>query len=199
MGNRLYDSLDKIKREMRTVSSKLDEINDKVDKINPKIELVEIYLISPMPDEVTKDTVYSELYQEMRRFRDYHLNVATWYTVILLALLGGIFTIKYSSDFSNISRLFTNLLVKFLIIGFTILLGFSGIFSILFASDRHDQIREYVNTHLEPTWKPKFEPHKFKIFNLNFTPTGFMILTIIILMLSIIVIVLLELKQCIVF
>jgi len=28
------------------------------------------------------------MYQEMRRYRDYELTVATWYTTILLAVLG---------------------------------------------------------------------------------------------------------------
>lgn len=79
------------------------------------------------PNEVNKDTVYSELYSEMRRYRDYHLNVATWYTVILLAVFGEILTVKFGSVQPGLSQLLsTNLAVKILIAVFTTLIGISG-------------------------------------------------------------------------
>lgn len=63
----------------------------------------------------------------MRRYRDYHLNVATWYTVILLAVFGEILTVKFGSVQPGLSQLLsTNLAVKILIAVFTTLIGISG-------------------------------------------------------------------------
>ena len=59
--------------------------------------------------DVSKDTVYSEFYNEMRRFRDYELTASTWYMAILLAITGFILSAKFDSGQStqsNLSQLF---------------------------------------------------------------------------------------------
>lgn len=131
-------------------------------------------------DEVSRDTVYSEMYAEMRRFRDYHLNVASWYTVILLAILTAVLTMKFGSGQPGIfQRLGTNLLVKISILVFATLLGMSSCRSIRYASKRYDELRKYVDDHLEPLWKD-FKPKRVK-----FTPQFFMLTTQILLVLAV--------------
>ena len=78
-------------------------------------------------DKITPDVVYQEMYQEMRRFRDYELTAATWYTTILLAFLGYVFQFQDQD-------LLANGIAKFFISALAALIGFGGIFSI-----------EYVN------------------------------------------------------
>jgi len=109
-------------------------------------------------NEVSKDTVYSEFYAEMRRFRDYELTISTWYTAILLAVLGAILTFKFGPTSSELSHLLrTNLLIKILLAGVSSLIGISGLCSVIYASRRYHELREYVDKNLEPKWK-KFKP-----------------------------------------
>ncbi len=37
------------------------------------------------------DEVYSQLYHEMRRHRDYELTTSTWHMLLLLGVLGGVY------------------------------------------------------------------------------------------------------------
>ncbi len=137
------------------------------------------------PDDVSKDTVYGEFYTEMRRYRDYQLNVATWYTAILLAILSGVLAMKFGSTQSALFQLLSaNWIVKVLIAGFATLIGISGIYSILYSSWRHDELRKYVDNHLEPNWK-EFKPKKRRV-----TPRGFLLLTEALLVIAIDIVVL---------
>ncbi len=121
-------------------------------------------------DGVSKDTVYSEMYAEMRRFRDYELTAATWYVVILLAILGAILTLKFGSTQSGLSQLLsTNLPLRLIIAGFATLIGVSGCYSVIYGSSRYHELRKYVDGHLEPEWKKeKFKPKRRKIVPLHF-------------------------------
>jgi len=136
-------------------------------------------------NEVSKDTVYSELYAEMRRFRDYELAVSTWYTAILIAILAALLTAKFGavqSDFSQI--LGTNFLNRLLIVGFVTLIFSGGCYSVIYSHQRYNELRKYVDECLEPEWK-KFKPKKRKV-----TPREFMLLTQALLLIAIDIIVL---------
>jgi len=130
-----------------------------------------------MSNEASKDAVYSEFYEEMRRFRDFELNVSTWYTNILLAILAGIIALKVGAGICPN----TNPAVEFVIIIVVILLGYSSYYSIKYANRRYRQLRKYVDENLEPDWKD-FEPEKIKI-----VPRHFILLTQVLLLISIIV------------
>ena len=137
------------------------------------------------PDEVSKDTIYSEMYAEMRRFRDYELTISTWYTVILLAILGAVLTVKFGSVQPNLSQFIsTNLSIRLLIAGFVILLGFSGCYSTIYAFQRYRELRKYVDDNLEPKWK-KFKPKERKV-----TPREFILLTQVLLVIAIDIVIL---------
>ena len=114
-------------------------------------------------NEVSKDTVYSELYTEMRRYRDYELTASTWYIVILLAILGAILTVKFGPVESDLSNFFKfNLLIQLTIAGFATLIGVGGCYSVIFASLRYHELRKYVDRNLEPKWK-KFKPKERRV------------------------------------
>lgn len=46
----------------------------------------------------THDAVYQELYAEMRRYRDYELTIATWYTTLLVGIAAGVATLDLPKD-----------------------------------------------------------------------------------------------------
>ncbi len=109
---------------------------------------------------VSDDIAYQELYQEMRRYRDYELSVSTWYTAILLAILGAILTVKFgSTQGSNV--LLEKSLARFVTIIVVTLIGSSGMWSVYFSNRRYRHLRDFMfdkKLNLEPAWKKKYEP-----------------------------------------
>ena len=100
-------------------------------------------------DCVSLDTIYSEKYNEMRRFRDFELNVAAWYTTILVAILGFIAAERISiSGFSYI--LINNLGLQLLLSILTLLIGCASLYSAIYAHWRYEELRDFVTRTLEP-------------------------------------------------
>lgn len=111
--------------------------------------------------KVSSDIVYQELYQEMRRYRDYELSVSTWYTAILLAILGGVFTAKYGD--LGLAQLANECVIKFIAAFIVLIVGGSGLYSIWFSYRRYKHISEYIfnkKLNLEPSWKSIYTPEK---------------------------------------
>ena len=112
------------------------------------------------PEEVSSDIAYQELYQEMRRYRDYELSVSNWYTTILLAILGGILTAKYGGNL-GLEKLAREGLFKFVAVFIVLLIGISGMWSVYFSHRRHEHLSDYIfdkNLNLEPDWKKNYKP-----------------------------------------
>ena len=104
---------------------------------------------------VSHDVVYAQLYEEMRYYRNYELTVSTWYTTILLAILGGILAAKFGTVESSLSNYFNhNILVQWLVFGLATYIGFSSWYSVIYVSIwRYRELRTYIEKHLEPAWK----------------------------------------------
>ena len=100
---------------------------------------------------VSPDIVYQELYQEMRRFRDYELSSSTWYTVILLAILSAIISVKYAGNLYLKDTIFGNCTVKVVVLLVIILIGFSSVWSAYYVQRRYHHLRNYTD-YLEPEW-----------------------------------------------
>jgi uncharacterized membrane protein YidH (DUF202 family) len=112
-------------------------------------------------DHVSADIVYQEMYEEMRRFRDYELASSNWYTAILLALAGVILTLKNANGDITISTLLSqSSLLKIGLSVLAIILVSSGIFTALYASSRYNHMRAWVDKNLEPKWKTYTPPVK---------------------------------------
>ena len=113
---------------------------------------------------ISKESVYREMYNEMRRYRDYELNSSKWYSTILIAILGFILKdkifISKSLDYQTSSKY--NLQFIILISIITILIVTASCHGVWVAHKRHDELRRYTNT-LEPKWK-KFQPSKIAPF-----------------------------------
>ncbi|CAG0996349.1 hypothetical protein METP3_02987 [Methanosarcinales archaeon] len=104
--------------------------------------------------EVSVDTVYSELYEEMRRFRDHELNSSTWYIVILLAFMSFLLSETFGPNKSDLSKI--PIIFQIFIVILIISIVFSGIYSIYYSGSRYRELRTYTQT-LEPEWKT-FQP-----------------------------------------
>ena len=110
--------------------------------------------------DVSVNTVYSEIYTEMRRHRDYQFANAQWYTTLLLALIGVILTTKYGGQSPGIKNVIDeNVGVKLIITFVTIIVCINSCFTILYSHKRYEKLREYTDKTLEPNWK-KFTPEK---------------------------------------
>lgn len=111
--------------------------------------------LSPLPPVEDLGAIYGELYNEMRRYRDYEFQSSTWYTAMLIAVLA--FLISQRFDKPNDLTVFgaalaTNWLVKLALLTGTGALGFISCRLVYYASCRYDHIRRYTD-RLEPTWK----------------------------------------------
>jgi hypothetical protein len=130
-------------------------------------------------DSVSRDAVYAEMYNEMRRCRDYELTASTWYTAILLAVLVLFVSIKYQADpVSGISQYgkladalqgdrFVQIAIVLIV---TFFLG-ASIYSIRCMNLRYQELRGYTTAKLEPMWS------EFSPITRRFTPFNAVILT----------------------
>lgn len=106
--------------------------------------------------EVSRDTVYSELYNEMRRFRDYEFTSSTWYTALQIAILGFVLSVRfgYEDKPSRLAVLLTeNCAAKVGVIVLTGLVCAAALYLVHYSVNRYFWLRSWVDENLEPAWK----------------------------------------------
>jgi uncharacterized BrkB/YihY/UPF0761 family membrane protein len=108
-------------------------------------------------DEVPKDVLYQQLYQEMRRYRDYQMVVLGWYATLAIGVIAGLFAIPNLNV--NVGECFA---WPFSI--FFVLAGLCISYVIWYAHDRCSSLREIAN-QIYPVSLPKrlFKPHHMLI------------------------------------
>jgi hypothetical protein len=110
-----------------------------------------------MTDETRKvspDTVYMQMYAELRRYRDYELTVATWFTSILLAMLGAIVAGKYVAAGSPLGVALERCpSLKWCLAAVPVLIGVFGAWSIAYAMRRYGNLRKWMTDTLEPKYE----------------------------------------------
>lgn len=126
---------------------------------------------------IKENLKYTEYYNEMRRFRDYELTASTWYSAILLAILGFIISEKFNPKSSLAHLLSMNTSAEIFVAIVVTLIGSLGIYCICFVSYRYQELRTYVTEFMEPS--DSFVP---KI--IHFQPRHAIILTQVILILA---------------
>ena len=129
-----------------------------------------IYKLSTLNNNVDRNTVYTQMYTEMRRFRDYIFSGSTWYTALMLAILAFVVTPRFSGVCPQ-SRLTAimihSVIMKIILVILTVLIVFSSCYNIYYAFRRYTYNRIFVSHYLEPEWKNKiydedkikFQPH----------------------------------------
>lgn len=109
-------------------------------------------------NKVSTDTIYQEMYQEMRRYRDYELTSSTWYTAFLIAILGFLAKVVYgNNDFAQLRCLLTSTwYFQLFISGAITLLGCASVYSVRYVNLRYKEIKDYVFN--EPATRQFFRP-----------------------------------------
>ena len=103
-------------------------------------------------DSISIETKYKEMNEEMRRTRDYELDVSNWNTIILLAIIAGIITLKTNRHTNELLNFCLDLripLVKIFISICIFLIILSASFSIYYCSKRNEHMRKWVDKNLE--------------------------------------------------
>ena len=91
-------------------------------------------------------TVYSQMYEEGRYYRNHELTVSTWYGAFLIAFIAAI--VAFKSFNVNLS-----LEIRILLFLAVIVIGSSSILSVIYSGMRYNEIRRYLN-RIEPTIEP---------------------------------------------
>jgi hypothetical protein len=99
-------------------------------------------------DKISRDVVYQQLYQEMRRYRDYEIVVSGWYITLTLGVIGGLFAISKLNI--NVGSCLVWLFSTFFVIA-----GLGISYVIWYAHDRYRSLRDYTDKNIEPAWKDK--------------------------------------------
>ena len=97
----------------------------------------------PLQPQVSIDAVYSEKYEEMRRFRDYELKFSSLFMTFITGLI-LIILYKYNLSVEIAS----------IVILFTFIICVIICYLVLYAHKRYKQLRNYTTTHLEPRNNP---------------------------------------------
>ena len=112
--------------------------------------------------DIDQATVYGELYNEGRRFRDYQLEFAKWSISIMLAFAGGYLALTTHGYLPGIcSRVLFGIAI--------VLLGAGTVKVILHADFRYNEIKDYT-TSIQPgfmrfdTETKRIKPHHVMIF-----------------------------------
>lgn len=112
---------------------------------------------STRPEDPSVDAVYSEWYNEMRRYRDFEHTIASWASTVLLALAAGGVTI-FTSEPPKLSQLQSY--------AFFVAIAAITVISdliIYYCGRRYRELKEQAKG-MEPTWKT--ELHKVTVSQL---------------------------------
>ena len=106
--------------------------------------------------EVSLDTAYIELYNEMRRLRDYQLASSRWYSTILLAISGALLAIKTpfrGSTSTGVMQLMDKIEFQLVIAFVIFVIGASGLFVTYYTHRAYKDLRKWTSENLEPEIK----------------------------------------------
>ena len=115
---------------------------------------------------ISHESVYAEMYSEMRRYRDYEFTSSTWYLAMLLAILGFLLLTRFGERGTRFGELIASgWSFRIAIMITALLVALSCSLLMAYSFKRYKHLREYVDT-LEPEWKRRsFTPLKEGLIN----------------------------------
>jgi membrane protein YqaA with SNARE-associated domain len=138
-------------------------------------------------NNINQEAVYAEMYNEMRRFRDYEFTSSMWYTSILLALIGFVVSTRFAQPTEGLAKFIEdNLWMKIIIAAIAVLLGAASTYLIYYTCSRYDHLREWTDDNLEPEWK------KYRAKNIPFKPRHIYYITQIVLVVTVLILLFIE-------
>lgn len=114
--------------------------------------------------EVTREAVYGEMYNELRRYRDYEFTSSTWYTAILVAILGFLVATRFENTAEGFSAYFqSSCFLRCAVIFVSAIIAGASTFLVNYSYRRYRELRNYTTNHLEPKWKAEaFKPREYE-------------------------------------
>ncbi len=106
--------------------------------------------------KVSVDTMYEQLYIEMRRYRDHEQWVATWYTTILLAILAAAMHSWTKDGSQELLHAMHYWHIMCIAIGLG-LLSYAMTWLILYTNRRYNDLRAHVKKYYDNIAQPRFD------------------------------------------
>ncbi len=107
-------------------------------------------VFAPKQGPLSVDTMYQQLYTEMRRYRDHEQGVVTWWTTILLAVVAGI--IHFSTQGQGI-----HYSVRVGLIVGVLSLSAAMTCLIAYTNRRYHDLRKHTNKYYDHVFQPRPE------------------------------------------
>jgi len=158
------------------------ETNSSSDKIEDKETI-------PIPDNndnkinIEGEVIFKEMYQEMRRHRDYVHISSTWYTTFLIAIIGFLLNSNKYNYLYEIIRSNDRSIFKFIIFAIALCILLFSIFSVGYSQSRYDETKDFINKNFrsilpDPPRKTFTPRHVIYITQvLLFLTIGYLLLT----------------------
>ena len=135
---------------------------------------------SQQPEAVTADAAYAAANAEMGAYRNYEITFSTWFTAILLAILGAVVTIRWGTNQTRLGLLLDARLEARLLVGVVAAaVGCCACFCQWYVTRRYDELRHYLETGFRLCVKPlvraqpRFRPrHAIVVMHVVLTVTA---------------------------
>jgi hypothetical protein len=120
-----------------------------------------------MSNTISTDSVYNQLYNEMRRCRDYEFSSSMWYTAILLAIVSFVLYTRFGqASNSSLSVMISRLEFKIIIIVISVAIAAASSYLVYYSYEKYKIMRKWTDRYLEPEWKKS----TFNVKERRFTP-----------------------------
>ncbi len=107
-------------------------------------------VFAPKQGPLSVDSMYAQLYTEMRRYRDHEQRVVTWWTTILLAVVAGI--IHFSTQGQGI-----HYGIRVVLVVTVVCLSSAMTCLIAYTNRRYQDLREHTNRYYDHVFQPRPE------------------------------------------
>jgi len=126
---------------------------------------------------ISNESILTEIYNEMRRYRDKQMEYQLWFTNIMLGIIAGIFTLKNTAN-GNALLLQYKYILSIVLSAFTIIICRLQIYM----NTRYFELRHIVD-EVEPNWKKGIRkktilkpPHYYIVLNILFLLTTMLLM-----------------------
>ncbi len=105
-------------------------------------------------DEISRESVYREMYNEARRHRDHEFTSSTWFVTLLLGILGFLLTARFGNANSpnNWDGFTKNCPLRIGVIGLCFCIALAATLLAAACHQRYAEIRGWLNSQ-EPKYK----------------------------------------------
>jgi len=106
-------------------------------------------------NQIAPESVYREMYNEARRHRDHQFTESTWFSALLLGVIGFLITARFGSGNTaqRGAELISNCLVRWAVMVLCFFIAAVSTYLVWACHQRYDKIRKWLDENLEPDFK----------------------------------------------